>query len=82
MIFIPDVQAYPVLQTLGRALLHSLWEGACLALLLAAALWLLRGRSPNARYVRVRAESYGKLPAWHPGAGGDSWIFVDEIIVE
>jgi predicted alpha-1,2-mannosidase len=36
----------------------------------------------RARYVRVRAESYGKLPAWHPGAGGDSWIFVDEIIVE
>jgi predicted alpha-1,2-mannosidase len=36
----------------------------------------------RARYVRVRAETYGKLPPWHPGAGGDSWIFVDEIIVE
>lgn len=35
-----------------------------------------------ARYVRIRAQSYGKLPAWHPGSGGDSWIFVDEIIVE
>jgi predicted alpha-1,2-mannosidase len=39
-------------------------------------------RPQRARYVRVRAETYGKLPAWHPGAGGDSWIFVDEIIVE
>jgi hypothetical protein len=36
----------------------------------------------RARYVRVRAETYGKLPSWHPGAGGDSWIFVDEITVE
>lgn len=36
----------------------------------------------RARYVRVRAETYGKLPAWHAGAGGDSWIFVDEIVVE
>ena len=36
----------------------------------------------RARYVRVRAESYGKLPPWHPGAGSDSWIFVDEIIIE
>jgi hypothetical protein len=36
----------------------------------------------KARYVRVRAETYGKLPSWHPGAGGDSWIFVDEITVE
>jgi predicted alpha-1,2-mannosidase len=36
----------------------------------------------TARYVRIRAQSYGKLPAWHLGSGGDSWIFVDEIIVE
>jgi hypothetical protein len=36
----------------------------------------------NGRFVRVRARSYGKLPAWHPGAGGDSWIFSDEIIID
>jgi hypothetical protein len=34
------------------------------------------------RYVRLTAESYGKLPAWHAGAGGDSWIFADEIVIE
>jgi putative alpha-1,2-mannosidase len=33
------------------------------------------------RYVRVRAENFGKIPAWHPGAGGDPWIFVDEIFI-
>ena len=36
----------------------------------------------NARYVKVFAKNYGKLPAWHLGAGGDSWVFIDEITVE
>jgi F5/8 type C domain len=33
-------------------------------------------------YVRMTATSFGKLPSWHPGAGGDSWIFTDEIVIE
>lgn len=36
----------------------------------------------KARYIRVRAKQYGKLPAWHLGAGGDSWIFADELGAE
>ena len=36
----------------------------------------------TARYVRMHAYNAGKLPAWHPGAGGDSWIFADEILIE
>jgi hypothetical protein len=36
----------------------------------------------NARYVKVFAKNYGKLPSWHLGAGGDSWVFIDEITVE
>ncbi len=35
-----------------------------------------------ARYVRVRAIQFGKLPAWHEGAGGDTHIFVDEINIQ
>ena len=35
----------------------------------------------RARYVRVKAYNFGKIPAWHPGAGGDPWIFVDEIFI-
>jgi len=35
-----------------------------------------------ARYIKLKAQNFGKLPACHPGAGGDSWIFVDEIIIE
>lgn len=32
--------------------------------------------------VHVTAESIGPCPPWHLGAGGASWIFVDEIEVE
>lgn len=38
--------------------------------------------SSAARYVRIRAEQYGKLPSWHEGAGGDTHIFIDEIGIE
>ncbi len=36
----------------------------------------------KARYVRVRAYNLGKIPSWHPGAGDDAFIFVDEIFIE
>lgn len=36
----------------------------------------------KARYVRVKAVNFGKLPAWHQGAGGEAFIFIDEISVE
>jgi hypothetical protein len=36
----------------------------------------------KARYLRVRAQNYGICPAWHLGAGGQAWIFADEIWVE
>ena len=36
----------------------------------------------EAQYMRVRASSYGPMPAWHPGAGGDSFIFIDELLVD
>jgi len=35
-----------------------------------------------ARYVRMHAYNFGKLPAWHAGVGGDAWIFADEILIE
>ena len=35
----------------------------------------------TARYIRIRAVNFGKIPSWHPGSGGDAWIFVDEIII-
>ncbi len=35
----------------------------------------------KSRFVRVKAYNFGKIAAWHPGAGGDPWIFVDEIFI-
>ena len=35
----------------------------------------------KARYVRVKANNLGKIPAWHPGAGEDAFIFIDEIFI-
>jgi TonB family protein len=40
----------PLLHAIGWALLHSLWQGALLALLAAVALWLARHRSAEFRY--------------------------------
>ncbi len=40
-------------------------------------------RKPGrARYVRISATQYGVCPAWHLGAGGKTWLFADEVIVE
>ena len=36
----------------------------------------------NARYVKVKAINYGKLPEWHQGFGGDAFIFIDEITIK
>lgn len=31
------------------------------------------------RYVKVEVTAHGKLPDWHPKAGEDSWLFLDEV---
>ncbi len=36
----------------------------------------------SARYVKVKAVNYGKLPEWHLGAGGQAYIFIDEITID
>ncbi len=36
----------------------------------------------EARYVKVKAYNFGKLPQWHQGFGGDAFIFVDEIEIQ
>lgn len=38
----------------------------------------------SARYVKVVAHNFGKLPEWHQGYPfqGDAFIFIDEITVE
>jgi hypothetical protein len=36
----------------------------------------------KARFVKVKAINFGKLPDWHPGKGEPAWLFVDEIVAK
>ena len=38
--------------------------------------------SNNIRYIKIYAENVKTCPDWHPGAGGKTWIFVDEVVIE
>jgi TRAP-type C4-dicarboxylate transport system substrate-binding protein len=40
----------PAIETLGWTLLHFLWQGTLIALILAALMWLLRNHHPSLRY--------------------------------
>jgi HEAT repeat protein/beta-lactamase regulating signal transducer with metallopeptidase domain len=46
-----SVLAQPALQALGWSLIHFVWQGAAVAILLAGARLVLRNRSANARYL-------------------------------
>ncbi len=36
----------------------------------------------EARYIRIKAPYYGPCPDWHPGVGGATWLFADEIVID
>ncbi len=42
------------------------------------------GKNVNtkARFVKVKASNFGTIPSWHMGAGGQAYIFIDEIIIK
>jgi predicted alpha-1,2-mannosidase len=39
-------------------------------------------KSATARYVKIAAKNFGKCPAWHAGAGKDTYFFVDEMVIK
>ena len=43
--------------------------------------YILSIKNIRARYIKIKAKNYGLCPDWHLGAGGKTWIFVDEIII-
>lgn len=43
--------------------------------------WVKLPDPVTCRFVRVKALNYGILPEGHNGAGGNAWIFADEIVV-
>ena len=44
--------------------------------------YMLKTASTKARYLKVKAKNYGVCPDWHLGAGGKTWLFVDEITIK
>lgn len=44
----------------------------------------LKFKSQKARYIKVIATNFGKLPEWHQGfsSNGDAFIFIDEVTVD
>ena len=44
--------------------------------------FVLSNQNVKARYIKLKAYNFGKLPVWHMGAGGDAFIFVDEITIK
>ncbi|MDI1316748.1 GH92 family glycosyl hydrolase [Flavobacterium sp.] len=39
-------------------------------------------KKTKAKYVKVKAYNFGKLPDWHQGFGGEAFIFIDEITIK
>ena len=35
----------------------------------------------ESRFIRLRANNINKCPEYHPGSGGKSWLFTDEIVI-
>lgn len=42
----------------------------------------LKTQHVMARFIKIKAYNYGKLPAWHAGKGDDAFIFIDEIEIK
>lgn len=80
------LSAFPLLQAIGWALLHSLWQGALLALLAAVVLWLARRRSAEFRYA-IASTTLGLLVLAFAGtlawisAGGDPLSTTDAVLI-
>lgn len=80
------VSTFPLLQPIGWALLHSLWQGSALALLAAAMLWLARRRSAEFRYA-IASTTLGLLVLAFAGtlawvsAGGDPLSTADAVLI-
>ena len=81
-----ELSSIPLFRAIGWALLHSLWQGALLALLAVAALHLARHRSAELRYAMASAAlgllvlAFMGTLVWISG-GGDPLPTVDAVLI-
>ena len=43
--------------------------------------WAIRDLNLKSQHLRIVIENPGPLPQWHPAKGGESYIFIDEIVI-
>ena len=39
-------------------------------------------KSSQAKYIKIIAKNFGKIPSGKPGSGEDAWLFCDEIQIK
>lgn len=44
--------------------------------------YTLQLQNIDTRFIKIKAKNIAELPGWHPEAGGNPWLMVDELIVE
>lgn len=64
---------FKLLYTMGNTVTASYYN------VLRAPFGFWSGEYGTYQFIKVVAENYGVLPSWHQGAGGDAFIFIDEI---
>lgn len=69
-----DGENYELLETVGHNVPEDQYEKAVHR--------FKTSKGATTRYIMVRANPRGKIPAWHLGAGFDRWTFVDEWEIE
>ncbi len=42
----------------------------------------INNKKVTTRYIKIKAQNFGKLPESHEGKGGDAWLFIDEIEIK
>ena len=44
--------------------------------------YAVKANGISAQFIRISAKNYGLCPDWHLGAGGITWLFTDEVIID
>ncbi len=42
---------------------------------------LVKLKRSKVRYLKIKVDNYGLIPAWHAAAGHTGWMFIDEILI-
>jgi predicted alpha-1,2-mannosidase len=83
-ILFPTKVSYYVSEDNTNFVLHSIVNNTAMANDEVVQLQTIKSNNKkvSARYIKIKAYNFGKLPEWHEGKGGDAWLFVDEVEIK